>query len=147
MLRVESSYTTFWTSYSCISRAHKMRLECWVMLGPLQTEDWEPVTITLQPLSLVVKLEPVQVRLTLRSRDQRNMWMQDGCKVCMDSYMASNGSYFMGTWTILQDHLLGPLHTRAKSRDHEVVRAQKKESKGRPNTPPKSCSVVRDPQV
>ena len=31
---------------------------------------------------------------------------------------------------------LGPLHTRAKSRDHEIVRAQKKVSKGRPNTPP-----------
>ena len=35
----------------------------------------------------------------------------------------------------------GPLHTRAKSRDHEFVRAQKKVSKGRPNTPLKSCSV------
>ena len=43
--------------------------------------------------------------------------------------------------------LLGPLHTRAKSRDHEIVRAQKKVSKGRPNTPPKSCSVVTDPPV
>ena len=42
---------------------------------------------------------------------------------------------------------LGPLHTRAKSRDHDIVRAQKKVSKGRPNTPPKSCSVVMDPQV
>jgi hypothetical protein len=30
----------------------------------------------------------------------------------------------------------------------EIVRAQKKVSKGRrPNTPPKSCSVVMDPQV
>ena len=42
---------------------------------------------------------------------------------------------------------LGPLHTRAKSRDHEIVRAQKKVSKGRPKTPPKSSSVVTDPQV
>ena len=33
------------------------------------------------------------------------------------------------------------------SRDHEIVRAQKKVSKGRPNTPPKSCSAVPDPQV
>ena len=33
----------------------------------------------------------------------------------------------------------GPLHTRAKSHDHQIVRAQKKVvSKGRPNTPPKS---------
>jgi hypothetical protein len=27
-----------------------------------------------------------------------------------------------------QEHLLGPLHTRAKSRDHKIVRAQKKVS-------------------
>ena len=45
------------------------------------------------------------------------------------------------------DMMLGPLHTRIKSRDHEIVRAQKKVSKGRPNTPSKSCSVVMDPQV
>jgi hypothetical protein len=32
----------------------------------------------------------------------------------------------------------GPLHTQAKSRDHEIVRAQKKVSKGHcPNTPSK----------
>ena len=42
---------------------------------------------------------------------------------------------------------LGSLHTRAKSRDHEIVRAQKKVSKGHPNTPPKSCSVVTNPRV
>ena len=41
----------------------------------------------------------------------------------------------------------GPLHTWAKSRDHEIVRAQKKASKGCPNTPPKSRSVVMDLQV
>ena len=44
-------------------------------------------------------------------------------------------------------HTQGPLPTRAKSRDHEIVRAQKEVSKGRPNTPPKSCSVVADLQV
>ena len=32
--------------------------------------------------------------------------MQDGCKVYMDSYMASNGSCFMVTWTIFNNHLL-----------------------------------------
>ena len=45
-----------------------------------------------------------------------------------------------------QFECLGPLHTRAKGRDHEVLRAQKKVSKGRPKTAPKSCSVVKDPQ-
>jgi hypothetical protein len=44
-------------------------------------------------------------------------------------------------------YLVGPLHTQAKSRDHEIVRAQKKVSEGRSKAPPKSCSVVRDPQV
>ena len=30
--------------------------------------------------------------------------MQDGCKVYTDSYMASNGSCSMVTWTILKNH-------------------------------------------
>ena len=32
--------------------------------------------------------------------------MQDGCKVYMDSYMASNESCFIVTWTIFKNHLL-----------------------------------------
>ena len=40
-----------------------------------------------------------------------------------------------------------PLHTWAKSRDHEIVRAQKKVLKGCPTTPPKSCSLVMDLRV
>jgi len=42
---------------------------------------------------------------------------------------------------------LGALHTRAKSRDHEIVTTQMKVSKGQPKTPAKSCSVVTNPQV
>ena len=63
------------------------------------------MTITRQALSLVEKVEPVQVCFTLHLRDQR-MWMQDGCKVHMDYYMALNGSCFMGTWIIFKNHLL-----------------------------------------
>ena len=74
--------------------------------GPLHTQDWEPVTIMLQALSLVEKAEPVQVHFTQYLRDQQSMWMQDGCKVYMDSYMASNGSCFMITLIILKNHLL-----------------------------------------
>ena len=33
------------------------------------------------------------------------MWMQDGCKVYMDVYMASSGACFMVPWTILKNHL------------------------------------------
>ena len=61
--------------------------------------------VTPQALSLVEKAKPVQVRFTLHLRDQRSMWMQDGCKVYMDSYMTS-GSYFMVIWTIFGNHLL-----------------------------------------
>jgi hypothetical protein len=32
--------------------------------------------------------------------------MQDGCKVYMDSYMASDGLCFMVTWIIFENHLL-----------------------------------------
>ena len=40
--------------------------------------------------------------------------MQDGCTIYMDSYMASNGSCFMVTWTIFNNHLLdvGLTHVR-----------------------------------
>ena len=33
--------------------------------------------------------------------------MQDECKIYMDSYMTSNGSCFMVTWTILKKPPLG----------------------------------------
>ena len=65
------------------------------------------MTITLQALWLVEKAETVQVHFTLRLRDQQSKWMQDGCQVLyMDAYMASNGSCFMITWIIPQNHLL-----------------------------------------
>jgi hypothetical protein len=44
-------------------------------LGPLHTRDWEPVTLTLQALSLVGKAELVQVRFTLRLRDQHSTYV------------------------------------------------------------------------
>ena len=43
-----------------------------------------------------------------------------------------------------EEHDQGPLHTQAKSRDHEIVRDV---SKGSPKTLPKTCSVVIGPQV
>ena len=94
-----------------------------IVEGPLHTWDWEPVTITLQALSLVEKAEPVQVRFTLRSRDQQSMWMQDGWNMYTDSYMASNGSCFMVTWTILKNHFLeGRPHTKPLG-DHATPNA------------------------
>jgi hypothetical protein len=75
------------------------------------------VTITLQALSLVEKAEPVQVRFTLHLRDQQSKLTQDGYKVYMDSYLASNGSCFMITWIVFKNYLL------------EVVRTQNQETK------------------
>ena len=34
-----------------------------------------------------------------------HMWMQDGCKVYLDSYLALNGSCFMVTWIVFKNHL------------------------------------------
>ena len=62
--------------------------------------------MTIQALSLVEKAEPVQVHITLRLRDHQSMWMQEGCEVSMDAYMASNGSCFMITWIIFKNYLL-----------------------------------------
>ena len=92
-------------------------------LGPLHTQDWEHVTITLQALSLVEKVEPVQVRFTLCLRDQRSMRMQEWCKVYMFSYMASkHQSCFMVIWTIFKSHLSGS-RSNTKPGDHGTPNA------------------------
>ena len=90
--------------------------------GPLHTCDWEPTTITLQALSLVEKAELVQVCFTLSLSDQRSMWMQDGCKVYKDSFMASNGSCFVVTWTIFKKPPLGG-RPNTRSGDHGTMNA------------------------
>ena len=96
-----------------------------LVLGPLHTQVGEPMTITLQALSLVGKVEPVQVRFTLRLRDQRSMWMQDdGCIVFMDSYMASNGSCFLVTWIVLQKTPLGSRPNTKPLGDHGTSNAR-----------------------
>ena len=59
----------------------------------LHIQDWEPVTITLQALHSGKRWSRSKVRFKLC---QQSMWMQDGRKVCMDSYMASNGTCFIG---------------------------------------------------
>ena len=86
----------------------------------------------------------INVQLTL------NLWLktQHGLQYCFPKKLV---------WPTLiismlifhshKQHYSRPLHTQAKSHDHDITRAQKKVSKGRPNTPPKSCSVVTDPQV
>ena len=52
------------------------------------------------------KVELVQVQFTLHLRDQWSMWIQDGFKVYMASFMTSDGSCFMVTWIIFEKHPL-----------------------------------------
>ena len=84
-----SQYKMMWRFH--LSMNKEMQLIWWTYLawkfhwGMLHnkghfTRDWEPVTSTLQALSLVGKAETVQVRFTLCLRDQRSTWMQDGSK-------------------------------------------------------------------
>ena len=51
----------------------KLLLYTLLTLGPFHTRDLEPMTIPLQAPSLVEKTELVQIRFTLRLRDQRTM--------------------------------------------------------------------------
>ena len=100
-----------WTSTSYFSNstgssATSGRAPHSLFLGPLHTRDWMHVTIAFQALSPAQKAEPVQVRFTLCLRDQRSPGMRDGYQVYMDSYMASNGSCCMVTWTIFKNHML-----------------------------------------
>jgi hypothetical protein len=48
--------------------------------------------------------------------------------ICLDSQQSlAIQSHSLSTWTAISvKYPLGPLHTRSKSRDHEIVRAQKK---------------------
>ena len=80
------------------------------------------MTITLQALSLVEKAEPVQVRFTLRLRDQWSMWMQDGCKVYVDFYMGIKWITFHGHWDSFQKPPLGG-RPNTKIRDHGTPNA------------------------
>ena len=84
------------------------------ILGSLHTRDGELVTITLQVVLLVEKAEPVEVRFTLRLRDQWSKWMQDGCK-------SLHGFLHRIEWIMFHGHL-----------DY----FQKPPLEGRPNTKP-----------
>ena len=70
------------------------------------SETEGPWQLHFRALSIMEKTEPLQIRFTLRLRDQWSEWIQDECKVYMDSSMASNGSCFMVTWIIFKNHLL-----------------------------------------
>ena len=50
-------------------------------------------------------------------------------------------------WFKLPNFILGPLYIGAKSCDREIMRAQKKVSKGCPKTHVKTSIVVMGPQV
>jgi len=70
------------------------------------------------------------------------------CEFKMVRRKGTGGLGTRGNYTLPHSTLkLGSLHTRAKSRDHTIVRAQKKSVQRPPQQPPKSCKVVTDSQV
>ena len=89
------------TTYEALDSLYKRPLE-----GHSTHETEGPWPLHFKHSHWWKKADLVQVRFTLRSRNQRSMWMQDGCKVYMDYYMASNGSCFMVIWIIFKNHLL-----------------------------------------
>jgi hypothetical protein len=78
------------------------------ILRATHTQDCGHVTVALKAFSMAKKEEPVQVCFKVNLRDRWSKWMQDGCKVYMDSCVASiwNESCFMVTWIIFQTHRL-----------------------------------------
>ena len=69
------------------------------------------------------KAEPVQVRFTLRLRDQWSVWMQDGCKVYMDFFLHGIGwIMFHGHLGFFQEPSLGGRFD-TKPRDHGTPNA------------------------
>ena len=96
------------TLYLRDQRSMSMHDGCNVYMDSYVASNGSCFMVTWIPHShWLEKVEPVQVRcFTLRLRDRRSMWMRDGCKVYMDTYVASNGSCFMVTWTIFKNHLL-----------------------------------------
>jgi hypothetical protein len=89
-----------------LSRGHRTVRVGWATGWPGVALVWVPMSITLQVVSLVEKVVPIQVRFAIHLRDQRMMWMQYACKVHMDTFMVLNGSCFMVTWTIFKNCLL-----------------------------------------
>ena len=105
--------------------SHNSSLVCAVALSPrpLHTQNREPVTIALQAHShWWKKVELVQVHFTLCVRDQPSTWMQDGCKVYMDFYMASKWIMFCSHLDYLKKPPLGG-RPNTKQRDHGIRNA------------------------
>ena len=75
--------------------------------------------LCISPLSLVEKAEPIQVHFTLRLKDQWSMWMQDGCNVYMDSYMASSGSCIIELFS----KIISQGRPNTKPGDHSILNA------------------------
>jgi hypothetical protein len=125
----------WWTFFLVIVRVSRLQWQCvpppedycWHYMPNqamgMHTWDWRPMIIAVHTLWLVEKAEPVQVRLTLHLKDQRSKWMQDGCKVYMNSYMRSNGSCFMVHLDSFQKPCLFKRRPNTKSGDHGTLKA------------------------
>ena len=85
--------------------------------------DSEPMTITLQALSLVEKADLVQVRSTLCLRDQRSVWMQDGCKSLHGFLHGIEWIMFYGHLDYFQKPPLGGEPNTKRLGDHGTLNA------------------------
>ena len=75
-------------------------------LGPLHTRDWEPMTSTLQPLSLVEKAELVKFASHyVWGTNGTYKWMHDGCKVYMNPTW-HRMDHVSVTWIYFKNYLL-----------------------------------------
>jgi len=93
-----------WTHVSICLRLHRwQRLEA---QGSLHTRDWEPVTITLQALSLVEKASRSKFAAHYAWGTNKACKCKMDVKSTWNSYMASNVSCFMVTWIVFKNHLL-----------------------------------------
>ena len=78
--------------------------------------------MSLQALSLVEEGGPVKVRcFTLCWRDQRNMWMQDGCKSLHGFLHGIEWIMFHSHWDYFQKSPLGGRSNTKPSGDHGTM--------------------------
>ena len=96
-------------------------------LGPLHIRSWELLTSTLQALSLVEKAVTVQIRFKLHLRDQRSVWVQDGCKTLHAFIHGIEWIMFHGHLDYFQNPPLGGRPNTKPSGDHGTPNAHNRQ--------------------
>ena len=122
LIKENRMITTWWlirlgnSRISTDQAPKSLRTPVQLNLGPLHTQDWEPVTIHFKHSHGWKRWSwsKFASHYTWGTNGVCN-WMQDGCKVYMAfSYTVSDGSCFMVIGSIFKNHLLevGLRHNR-----------------------------------